>query len=192
MRRQYQSRIYIEELIRKKRQKNNENFHASYEPIFELVDQLNENLLKYNFLEILRTSSYNMVQHEILNLEVYSVLYSRDSGRKRENFTRSIQKGDTFVRHDQHKRIAEFSRMDIEMKVENMERIDNEVLQFKLKCWNSQEVGHSYQNCLAERKISCYGCAKANIYKPNGSNCNKSKNAMVRAQRSAFKPIPMK
>ncbi|XP_036347809.1 uncharacterized protein LOC118757180, partial [Rhagoletis pomonella] len=41
----------------------------------------------------------------------------------------------------------------------------------KTKCWNCEELGHIWENCLSERRIVCYGCGAPNVYKPQCTAC---------------------
>lgn len=41
----------------------------------------------------------------------------------------------------------------------------------KLKCWNCDLFGHRYQECLAPRRVFCYGCGRLDTYKPNCQHC---------------------
>ncbi|KAH8324762.1 hypothetical protein KR067_013050, partial [Drosophila pandora] len=45
---------------------------------------------------------------------------------------------------------------------------------FTLVCWNCQEEGHRYQECVEERRIFCYGCGAADTYKPSCLKCSKN------------------
>lgn len=45
----------------------------------------------------------------------------------------------------------------------------------KSKCWNCDEFGHHWQDCIQIRTIFCYGCGLKNVYKPNCAKCVHSK-----------------
>lgn len=62
------------------------------------------------------------------------------------------------------------SEVDVEVQHEPEE--DLEVLKAtEMRCWNCETVGHRYQDCLAPRRIFCYGCGKVDTYKPHCVNC---------------------
>lgn len=46
------------------------------------------------------------------------------------------------------------------------------------KCWNCEQPGHHWEDCLCDRSIFCYGCGANNIYKPQCGKCSqrRSKN----------------
>lgn len=62
-------------------------------------------------------------------------------------------------------RIAEVSRQE---ETDDELNVDNEVcaVQSNLKCWNCDKLGHSYIDCMEQRKIFCYGCGAKDIYRP--------------------------
>lgn len=41
-----------------------------------------------------------------------------------------------------------------------------------LICWNCDDLGHSYMDCTADRKIFCYGCGAKNVVRPHCAKCN--------------------
>ncbi|KAL7725295.1 hypothetical protein ACLKA6_001135 [Drosophila palustris] len=66
--------------------------------------------------------------------------------------------------------------------------VDGDLAALALSCWNCGTNGHRYQDCEAERRVFCYGCGKADTYKPSCRKCS-SKNGQARAQTSARKPV---
>lgn len=39
-------------------------------------------------------------------------------------------------------------------------------------CWNCDQLGHHWQDCLYDRTVFCYGCGAKQVYKPNCLKCN--------------------
>jgi hypothetical protein len=54
----------------------------------------------------------------------------------------------------------------------------------KIRCYNCDEFGHTYQKCTKKKNIFCYTCGKKNVIKPKCSDCQ-SKNPQTTAQVSA-------
>ncbi|EDV90303.1 GH24668 [Drosophila grimshawi] len=40
-----------------------------------------------------------------------------------------------------------------------------------ITCWYCDVKGHVWENCLAQRRIFCYGCGALNVYKPQCKVC---------------------
>lgn len=67
-------------------------FDAFYDSILELVDHLDQPLGETLMIEILRRNILPEIQHEILNLQIFSVDHLRDICRKREFFSTGYPK----------------------------------------------------------------------------------------------------
>ncbi|KAI8124706.1 hypothetical protein CVS40_5146 [Lucilia cuprina] len=180
------------ELIRDRKQKPGESFDTFYDSILELVDHLDQPIAESLMIEILRRNILPEIQHEILNLQIFSVDHLRDICRKREFFLQDIRKRN--VAHRPlvfSKKIAELYE-DSETASNIAFDSDNDVSELSLICWNCRKIGHRYQDCLAERNVFCYGCGAPNNYKPTCSKCNPAKNLQSSAHPSARKPLQLK
>lgn len=40
-----------------------------------------------------------------------------------------------------------------------------------IRCWNCDELGHTYLDCAAPRTIFCYGCGEKNVVRPQCPKC---------------------
>jgi len=64
---------------------------------------------------------------------------------------------------------------DSEYQSEDEADVEGEVCAIKpadkLLCWNFDETGHRYHDCLKPRRIFSYGCGIPDIYKPNCAKC---------------------
>lgn len=58
-----------------------------------------------------------------------------------------------------------------------------------MKCWNCEELGHHWQECLSDRRIFCYGCGAKDIYKPNCIDCRNRRNNPAKNSRPQGPPI---
>lgn len=161
--------VDFREMIRDRKQLPGENFDSFYESIVDISDRLSTPLPENILVEILRRNLLPEIQHEILNIPVYSVSHLRDICRRREFFLLDMGR-------KQAANKVFFSRRQVHEIVENGVELTEEtgVSALALMCWNCQKVGHRYQDCLEERRIFCYGCGTPDTYKPNCSNCNNS------------------
>lgn len=190
LRQQYQDSrtdVDIRELIRDRKQKQNESFDSFYDSIVSLTDRLKEPLSDETLVEILRRNLLPEIQHELLNIEVKSLQFLRDSCRRREFFLQDMRRRHCFPSSKPipiTKRVSEIGQDIIEEDTE-IEIFPNEVSAISLICWNCRKHGHRYHDCLSERTIFCYGCGAPDTFKPNCTKCN-SKNGRLSAQKSAL------
>lgn len=158
-------------MIRDRKQRPGENFDSFYESVVDISDCLSTPLPETVLVEILLRNLLAEIQHEILNIPVYSVSQLRDICRRKEFFLLDMSRkqpgNKPFIRRRQVHEIV-----DDEVELTN----ETEVAAISLICWNCQKGGHRYQDCLKDRRIFCYRCVTSDVYKPNCSNCHGSKN----------------
>lgn len=173
--------IDLREMIRDRKQKCNENFDAFYESVIDISDRLVEPLSENILVEILRRNLLPEIQHEILNLKIYSVSELRDICRRREFFLQDIGRRQNLI-----KSVPFVKRQIHELDEEPAPPEEDEISAIALACWNCRQPGHRYQDCLEDRQVFCYGCGMANVYKPKCTNCS-SKNFKSSALKSAHR-----
>lgn len=44
------------------------------------------------------------------------------------------------------------------------------------KCWNCEEIGHTYKQCVKPRRIFCYGCGLVGFFLTDCPSCRKQEN----------------
>jgi len=89
LRKQYKEDRYdggIEELIRQRKQENNESFDSFFNAINVFLDELERPLSNSRLVRILRNNSRPEIRHEILNVDIFCVSHLREVCRKRETF----------------------------------------------------------------------------------------------------------
>lgn len=178
--------VDLRELIRDRKQKPGETFDSFYESVVEIVDRLDQPLPDRTLVEILRRNLLPEIQHEILNMSIFSIAELRDICRRREFFLQDMRKRHGISSGKPspfQKRISEVDVME-EPGVE-MSHLE-EVSEINLICWNCRKSGHRYQDCLTDRNIFCYGCGAPEIYKPNCKTCS-TKNSQATAPKGATK-----
>ncbi|KAH8338631.1 hypothetical protein KR074_002087, partial [Drosophila pseudoananassae] len=150
-----------------------------------LTDQLEQPWSTAKLVRVLKNNLRPEIRHEILNVEVNTVPELREICRRRESFLEDVK------RTHEYGKISPFRR-EVSELVPNDEGEPNEsdgeklVEAFRLVCWNSQEEGHRYQECVSERRVFCYGCGAADTYKPSCLKC--SKNFKGSTAKSKYKP----
>ncbi|EDX03612.1 GD23229 [Drosophila simulans] len=125
------------------------------------------------------------IKHELLHIDTPNLATLRKECHRHEDFFRStrtkpIQRPNTSKRFVN----AILQEDDSEDQSEEEQDVEDEICVVrtpeKIKCWNCDESGHGYQNCLKTRRIFCYGCGTPEVYKPN---CAKCKSASENSQQ---------
>lgn len=172
--------------IEQRKQRSSESFDDFYGVIAALADKLTEPLSETALVEILRANLLPDIQHEILYETTSTVVQLRALVLKREIFMKTLPKSQPYFSRPAPRKIV--CAVDPQIEEDDCENEDFEdefeVSALDFPCWNCGVKGHRYQECVAERKVFCYGCGKANTYKPSCSTClaKPAKNYLARVQ----------
>jgi len=167
----YRSDFMSMELIRARKQKHGEPFSSFYEAVASLIDKASIKI-EEELCEILKNNLLPDTREKWLYQPVHSVGHLHRLVHMSENLLQEIS-----CRSDQGKSKLGPNRRQVyaleddssETKETSQAEAKLAALQSfhdKLKCWNCQEVGHVWRNCLAERRIFCYTCGNLNAYTP--------------------------
>lgn len=173
----------ILEDIRRRRQRHNENFDDYFEAISELTDKLKTPISDRDLCETISRNLKIEIRHELLHLEISSVSQLRREVGKHEKFIKDVRAHE--ARRSSKGQISELdnANVDLEYFEEKTEGICT--LRQDLTCWNCDKTGHTYLDCLATKRIFCYGCGAKDIYRPNCTNCfRKSGNGLKDVRRT--------
>ncbi|XP_039233794.1 uncharacterized protein LOC120322428 [Drosophila yakuba] len=173
----YRSDFMSMELIRARKQKHGEPFSAFYEAVASLIDKASIKIEEEEFIEILKNNLLPETRQKLLYQPVHSVGHLRRLVQMSENLSHEIS-----CRTEQVKtksipnRRQVFALEDHSSEVEEISPTGAEIAALrrsteKLKCWNCEEIGHIWENCLADRRVFCYGCGRPDTYKPQCQNC---------------------
>ncbi|KAM8712458.1 hypothetical protein ACLKA7_012902 [Drosophila subpalustris] len=171
----------ILEDIRARKQKNGELFDTFYEDIMILVSRLSIPMDEYRLMQQLKRNLVPEVKQALLYETVHSVAHLRQLVQLRENLMgeeeakRSVNRS-TVAKP--FKRIV--SAVDTSSVASDHESASSELevnaVQHngkKFTCWNCDQEGHSWDMCLYDRNVFCYGCGAKGIYKPQCEVCSK-------------------
>lgn len=121
------------------------------------------------------------IRQELLYIHIRSVSHLRQLVHKRENFL-----NDDHVRRNVALRQNNNMAARRQMAGIDHEEADDELLpvlendnfinalqgsSYVSLCWNCEEKGHHWQDCLQDRQVFCYGCGAKKVYKPNCPKC---------------------
>lgn len=181
----------LREEIRNRRQKPGETFEAFIDAVSTIIDKLPSPMSETELIEVLTRNLRPEIRQDLLYVSVHSISHLRKLVQKREHFL-----SDEHVRRNLTVRggnvpgprrlVAEIDgkeEMTNESQNEKTDLSVNALVQppRKPKCWNCDDSGHNWEDCLQERRVFCYGCGAIGVYKPNCDKCrarklNSSKN----------------
>ena len=184
----------IKQQIRTRKQREGETFQSFYDDIVRMSDRLSAPLEEEELIEIVTRNLLPEIRKELLYVNVMSInqlrklCYMRENLLSEEKETRRSQ----FPRANQNVRRNVYSVECVE-NVGTVNNVSNEEFdcvrqeteepmqvsaingQKKLICANCDQEGHHWQNCIAERRVFCYGCLAKGVYKPQCKKCNPPK-----------------
>lgn len=170
----FKSSFDIREEVRNRKQKAGETFDSFFDGVLAILDRLPSPMSDMELIEILARNLRPEIRQDLLYVPIHSISHLRKLVQMRENFLNeeSVRKNSNLRNQNTMPRryISEIDSASENM-VEN-EEFDPSVdavqsCEFARKCWNCDELGHHWQNCLKDRTVFCYGCGLKNIYKPN-------------------------
>ncbi|XP_046869353.1 uncharacterized protein LOC124461998 [Drosophila willistoni] len=150
---------HIKAAISKRRQGDKESFDEFYEAIVTLADKLSTPLPEIELLEHLRANLLPDIQHELLYESIASVSKLRQLVRTRETFMQTVRKPLSVPPRPMPRRVVNAVSIQTEEESEAEDELPV-VEAVNLVCWNCDTAGHPYQECVAERRVFCYGCSQ--------------------------------
>jgi len=185
--RESRSTTELREQIRARKQKPGESFDSFYEAVCKLIDKLSVTFGEDELVEMIQGNLLTEMKDRLLFEKVSSISELRQLVQKRENFLKDL--GKPRMVPQKGKDSANFRVYALDETPE--EEIDNSESDLsiaavnhtgsaKITCWNCEMPGHVWEDCLAEKRVFCYGCGAPQIYKPNCANCKrKSENRLA-------------
>ena len=184
----------IKQQIRTRKQREGESFQIFFDDIIRMSDRLPIPLEEEELIEIVSRNLLPEIRKEMLYVNIISINQLRKLCFMRENLLqeeKEIRRSQQFSRTNQNVRRNVYA-IDCVEDVGNVDNVDSEEFNCssrqetntdmqvsainnvprKLICANCDKEGHHWQNCLAERRVFCYGCLAKNVYKPQCPKCN--------------------
>lgn len=175
----FKSHFDLREELRNRKMKTGESFDSFFDAISSILDRLDRPLPENELIEILTKNLRPDIRHELLYVPIYSIAHLRKLVQMRENlmndeFVRRNVSNNTFPGNFPRRNIAEvdFSENSEFFNSSNNEHVDGiDQKTTVTKCWNCDELGHTWPDCLGKRTIFCYGCEAKNTYRPQCQKC---------------------
>lgn len=183
--RDFKSSFDIKEEIRNRKQKVGETFDVFYDSISSIMDRLHSPMSEMELIEILTRNLRPEIRQDLLYVPVHSISHLRKLVQMRESFLNDdhVRKNLTYRSQNQfppRRQISEVNSVEDADGVNPTIAFESEVNSIQLqeknvRCWNCDEMGHYWDDCLKQRNIFCYGCGFKNVYKPQCLKCSTRK-----------------
>lgn len=178
--RDFKTSFDIREEIRNRKQRVGESFDSFFEAVTAIHDRLPTQMPELDLIEILTRNLRPEIRQELLYIPINSLAHLRKLVHMRENFLSddyvkkqlSTKQSNTYPMRRQISEILDYN-LESEDNSESINAMQG--LTPDTRCWNCDEKGHYWENCLEARKVFCYGCGAKDIYKPNCVTCAEAK-----------------
>lgn len=173
----YKSTFDIREEIRNRKQRPGESFDSFYEAVSGIVDRLPSPFSDRELIEILTRNLRPDIRHELLYVPVNSIPHLRKLVQMRESFLNDEYVKRNFSIRNTPTNLPRRQIAELGVISDSSECLDSSVdaihkSEKAVRCWNCDQLGHYWEDCLDERSIFCYGCGEKNVYKPQCQKCH--------------------
>lgn len=166
----------LKEEMRNRKQKSGESYDSFFDSLQTIADRLSIPMNEAEFIEIIVRNLRPDIRQDLLYVPIRSLSHLRKLVQMRENFLndeyvrRTLVPRNQVMGFHQRKQVAE---VEEEIDEPGLDPMVNAVHKSEstFKCWNCDNNGHSWQDCLEDRTIFCYGCGTKNVYKPQCPKC---------------------
>jgi len=178
----FRSDTEIIEFMKNRKQGPTETYDSYKNAVLKISESLDRPISDNELLRILETGLRPRIRQQLLHIDITSLAQLRKLCLKGEYFHNELARSN-FTSHNTHNRtkssqisaVEEVDSLDEPeelldpVEVDEVKRQKNMTI---LRCWNCQEHGHRYQDCLNERTVFCYGCGAPKTYKPQCEKCS--------------------
>lgn len=184
------------EAIRSRKMRTNESFDSFYDSICSIADRLRHPIPEEEMVEILIRNLRTDIRHELLYVPIFTLSHLRKLVQMRENLLNDESFKKNLCQKPSYTNVVSHNRKNVaEVQYDESSDIplDGCIDALKkdpssIKCWNCDEIGHYWDDCLKDRTVFCYGCGSKNVYKPQCLKCNSRKH--VTQSKNCLNPHP--
>lgn len=181
------SSFELKEEIRNRKMRPGENFETFYDSVCSILDRLAQPLPEEELVEILVRNLRPEIRHELLYVPIFTIAHLRNLVQKREklfedeSYRRNTQLKQQFNPSMTNRRnIAEVEQSD-EFPSDPNTEVCVDAVNYSAnppRCWNCDQTGHFWDDCVQPRTVFCYGCGTKKVYKPQCVRCAERKLAV--------------
>ncbi|XP_059221257.1 uncharacterized protein LOC131995948 [Stomoxys calcitrans] len=166
----------LREEMRIRKQKPGESYDAFFDALSIIADKLSNPMSEDEFIEIIARNLRPDIRQDLLYVPIRSLSHLRKLVQMRENFLsdeyvrRTLSQRSQNLNFPPRRQLAELDQ-GVSNDTESDYTIDAVQRSESIRCWNCDNIGHTWQDCLEDRTIFCYGCGAKNVYKPQCARC---------------------
>lgn len=188
---QQKSSFDLQEELRSRKQRPGESYDSFFDALSLIADKLIHPISEEELIVVISRNLRPEIRQDLLYVPIRSLSHLRKLVQMRETFL-----SDEYVRKNLSTRNVNSQAMPrryvapLEGDEPDNEDINGNPLVEAIhktginpKCWNCDEVGHHWQDCLEERTVFCYGCGAKKTYKPQCTYC------LSKSQSKNLKPV---
>lgn len=164
----------VKEQIRARSQKAGECFEKYFDAVMCLCDCLKVPFEEYELIEVLKRNLKDELNIAMLHLNFRSIAELRAACNKHENYLESSGKGSNKVKFSYpfRKQVAEIDDPCVIVDDCNLSALNKDVSKLQTVCWNCEETGHNYMQCVKPRRVFCHGCGLIGFFLHNCPKCS--------------------
>lgn len=159
-----------------RRQLPKESFDDFFAEMVSMNSRLSQPLSDTKMIELMKDNAGESLGALLFPYDLFGLEHLRDAARKAEKYLsrqnqirsqrRFISEIDISEREDE---VAESECEIAAIKYRNFQNSEGRELDTrKFKCWNCDQIGHSYYDCPSDkRNVFCFRCGEKNVTTPN-------------------------
>ncbi|KAI8118204.1 hypothetical protein CVS40_10057 [Lucilia cuprina] len=166
-----------------RRQMPKESFDDYFSEMVALNNRLSQPMNESKMIDLIKNNLKESLGSLLFTSELFSLDHLRDCARKAEKYVIRQQ----FIRF-QKKHVSE---LEVRESVDELEEEEEELAAFRYqgnrerkeldtrhyKCWNCDQIGHSFYDCPSEKRtLFCFRCGEKNITTPQCKKHSKNRN----------------
>lgn len=160
--------------IIERRQLPKESFDDFFTEVIAMNSRLSQPMSDMKMIDLIKNNVKDSVGSLLFMDDSIDLDSLRDAGRRAERYVirQNQQRSRRFVSEIEENNGAE-NNLENNHEVEafkfhkNLNHVKNNIDTSRFKCWNCDQVGHSFYDCPSkERKLFCYRCGEKNVTTP--------------------------
>ncbi|XP_046812550.1 uncharacterized protein LOC124421427 [Lucilia cuprina] len=167
-----------------RRQMSKETFDDYFTEMLNMNSRLSQPMSDNKMIDLIKNNVKESLASLLFSYDLFSLEHLRDAARKAEQFLakqqqiRSQRRFVSEIDNREDKEEIDYETSEVaalqygQFKNRNRKEIDTS----KFKCWNCDQIGHSFYDCPSEkRNLFCFKCGEKNVSTPQCSKHPKNR-----------------